>query len=114
MSKFINDSCNAKDYNRELRHNSISLMVFFDEAVYFRDDMINFNICRKEVRNFIQKFSLMGKYPKPDIPLKSKILKKFSIIENTLLTTQFMLSENDTINYSYAWNISYISRFIYI
>ena len=32
MSKFINDCCNAKDYNRELRHNSISLMVFFDAA----------------------------------------------------------------------------------
>ena len=56
----------------------------------------------------------MGKYPKPDIPVKSKMLKKFSTFENTLLTTQFMLSENDTINYSYAWNISNISRLIYI
>ena len=86
----------------------------FNQAVYFRDDMINFNICRKEVRNFIQKFSQMGKYPKPDIPVKSKMLKKFSTFENTLLTTQFMLSENDTINYSYVWNISNISRLIYI
>lgn len=42
----------------------------FNQAIYFRDDTSNFNLCRKEVRNFIQKFSLMGKYPKPDIPVK--------------------------------------------
>ena len=76
--------------------------------------MINFNMCRIEVRNFIQKFSLMGKYPKPDIPIKSKKLKKFSTIEISLLTMQFMFLENDIINYTYACNISNISKFIFI
>ncbi len=37
--------------------------------------MINLNMCKIEVRNFIQKFCLIGNYSKPDIPIKSKKLK---------------------------------------
>lgn len=90
----------------------VAQQIELNQAIYFRDDQIKFNLCKIEVRDFVNKYSF-GVLPKPSIPFNIKQFKSLSSLEKRLLNNTLCFSDNEIVNYTYACNINNKSKRIF-